>query len=239
MKPLFQGLGRSFLLIALILSGIACGGNSPPTNNNNNNPNTPTPVNTPKPVNTPDPTLAAQLDFNNNVWPFFQNNRCEYCHNFEVERTTFMPSTGHPTSGCTGCHSPAILGTAFNTSPWMKAPDTTPDDRWTKLSDPFAVRTHILLKGPLLYNHLVGSGANQTPLVQWAFFNGPDVPPNGLQNINAGRVPVVGGSGQEFPSGQIPNSDLIDFTKFKPAIDQWLTLECKAGNTNLGFTCPP
>src|SRR5207247_1943395 len=135
--------GRSFFLIALLILGVACGGGSPPTNNNNNNNNNnPVTVQTPKPVATTDPTLAAQLDFNTNVWPFFQNNRCEYCHNFDVEHTTFYP--GHPTSGCTGCHGngdppPASNILGFATPPWQQAPDA---DKWTKLADPFALRAH-------------------------------------------------------------------------------------------------
>ena len=133
MKSLNKALERSFLLIAVLILGTGCGGSGTP-NNQGGNQTTPTPSATP----TADPLLAAQMSFKEKVWPSLQNNRCEYCHNFDVEHTSFYttPGTGHPDrtgapATCTGCHNAALLG--FSSPPasndWQPAPDI---DKWNK-----------------------------------------------------------------------------------------------------------
>lgn len=179
---------------------------------------------------------AAQTAFKEKIFqPFFLNRRCHICHDFDAQRPGIFATHPGRTSNCTGCHSATLLG--FGPPDWKLPPVA---DEWNDSSDPNAVREHIMELGPNLYNHLVGEGANKAPLVQWAFFNGPDTGPNAGQ-IHAGRVPT-GGTGQEHPSGQIDNVDLLDWNKFKTAVQEWMCLEAKIpGSPDLGLppnVCP-
>src|SRR5437868_466797 len=114
MKSLNKAAVRSFFLIAVLILGTSCGGGGSP---NNQGGNQTTPIPTPLATPATDPLLAAQMSFKEKVWPSLQNNRCEYCHNFDVERATFMPGTmpsGHPEktgapATCIGCHNAALL----------------------------------------------------------------------------------------------------------------------------------
>jgi hypothetical protein len=183
------------------------------------------------------PLVGAQTAFREKIFqPFFLNRRCHICHDFDAQRAGIFATHPDKTSNCTGCHSSTLLG--FGPPDWKLPPDV---DKWSDSSDPDAVREHIMELGPSLYNHLVGEGANKAPLVQWAFFNGPDTGP-GAGQIHAGKVPT-GGTGQEHPSGQIDNVDLLDWNEFKTAVHEWLCLEAIIpGSPDLGLppsvTCP-
>lgn len=185
----------------------------------------------------PDRVEEAQTAFREKIFqPYFLNRRCHICHDFDAQRAGIFATHPDRTSNCTGCHSATLLG--FGPPDWKLPPVV---DEWSVSSDPDAVREHIMELGPNLYNHLVGEGANNAPLVQWAFFNGPDTGP-GAGQIHAGKVPT-GGTGQEHPSGQIDDVDLLDWNEFKIAVHEWMCLEAEIpGSPDLGLplsvTCP-
>src|SRR5262249_15632909 len=159
----------------------------------------------------------AQKAFAEKVWaPFLQTDRCNNCHDFVNQRANFLPANGHPLDGsaCATCHSSAVVG--FTNPAWHRAPDI---DHWDKNSDPDTIRDHILGFGRGLYTHLVGEGADQQPLVQWCFFNGPDTTANGGV-IKAGGVPTGGPH-----TGQISSADLLDWDQYKANVQEWLCLE--------------
>src|SRR5262245_56955155 len=117
-----------------------------------------------------DPVEEAQTAFKEKIFqPFFLNRRCHICHDFDAQRPGIFAAHPDRNSNCTGCHSANLLG--FGPPDWKLPPAA---DEWNDSSDPNAVREHIMELGPALYNHLVGEGANKTPLVHWAFFNGHD-----------------------------------------------------------------
>jgi len=235
LSSFFPSFLAAALLFSLSILGMSCGGGGDNNNNNNGGGAQPSPIASTAPA--VDPTLAAQTFFSEKIWPSFQNARCSNCHDFDAQRFNIYPShpvgplTDGDTAKCNGCHINLVMPSY---SGWVQAPVA---DKWNPASDPKAIRAHIIAPGvvPNLYNHLVGEGVDKTPLVQWAFFNGPDGP-MGTNQIHAGKVPM---GGTHHPSGQITldATEMLDWNAFKPAVNDWLCLEAKAGNTNLGL--PP
>lgn len=239
-----------FLITAPIL-GTSCGSGDP---QNNQGGGQPMPI--PSTAPTVDPLLAAQTNFKDEIWTkFLLHPRCANCHDFEAQRTTIY--AGHPnppppfTDGdsarCTGCHKPGDPPAGLLGFPgWVQAPIA---DKWNSASsDSNVIRAHILLAGPTtgvnLYKHLCGSGPDKAPLVQWAFFNGPDTG-SGAGQIHAGVVPP---GGLHHPTGQITlaEPDMLDWHKFCDippfptlgAVPAWMCLEKKIpGAPDLGL--PP
>jgi len=202
-------LSISSCLIATLLIGTGCG-------------------------NTPGGLERAQKTFADKVWtPFLSQNRCVNCHDFDNRKSTFIAGGGHPdrNATCTTCHTSTILG--FTSPTWHLPPA---EDNWNFFSDPNLIRDHLISgastgTGFMLYTHLVGEGADKQPLVQWCFFNGPDTTGGGLGGtINAGKVPAGG-----VHSGQIPTGELLDWTSYKSAVEEWLCTEKLIGNNDLGL----
>jgi hypothetical protein len=163
----------------------------------------------------PERLEKAQTAFAEKVWePFLKHDRCNNCHDYDNLYTGFV--AGHPdkNGNCVSCHSSAVLG--FATPTWHLPPAA---DKWNKNSDPNVVRDHLLSgatagTGLDLYKHLLGEGADQQPLVQWGFFNGPDTTANGGV-IKAGAVPAGGPN-----SGQIASNKLLDWEQYKTNVQE-------------------
>jgi len=244
----FLSLLLSFFLITTMSIGMSCTGSQ-----NNNNVGTQTTPTTPPPA-TPDPLALAQASFKDKVSPFFNDVRCVNCHGF-VDRagTAFThpplydpitaPLGVKPTKGntalavnCAGCHGPGIVGFPVLGKmppsplalPWIDPPE---NNTFKKDEDSNKIRTQILaIKGADIHRHLLGTGENADPLVQWAFFNAPDElgnpgPPPGFIKVGV------------LPNRTIPDAELLDFEAFKKAVEEWICLEAKVPG-NPAFNLP-
>jgi len=167
-----------------------------------------------------DPLEEAKAIFRDNVFPFFNHDRCVNCHDFTNQivpggSISVPPFTHSASTNCTSCHTPGLVGVPD----WMKAPANT---QWVKDANPDEIREQIItLKGELLFNHLIGEMADADLFVQWGLEGSPD-------NPNFGKVPGGGPN-----NGTI--TDLLKWDDFKLAVQKWICAEADVpGSQDLG-----